>query len=290
MEAGVWRRLFCWVGAARRLMLVANSWLGGFVGAVKAAGELPHSKMVLVTQGVNDRDAGVYFDGLMVEDGWVIAPLADRGKRGLDEQGIAGDYLQRFDRARGGDDGVKFHAALVMNLDGEGRVPGLDASDELSHLLEFTNRPTNNDGRGFHRGSRAGMGTRGSIAAGRAGTRGEAGDGVSKRVFVFRGGSLVVGDDRGGNIMWHAKTTGRRSMHAIPRRRGGRSAISNRSVGRNWRRDLERDALAFAEKWKKNQRDESDALQEDGYCYCALLDATSALFGLRIAFDQTTAE
>jgi hypothetical protein len=66
--------------------------------------------------------------------------------------------------------------------------------------------------------------------------------------------------------------------------------VANRSVGRNWSRILEPDALAFAEKRKKNQSDKGDALQDNGNCNCALPDAAGAFFGLRIAFDEATAE
>jgi len=76
----------------------------------------------------------------------------------------------------------------------------------------------------------------------------------------------------------------------MPRRRGGRSAIANGSVGWNGSRIFQRDAFAFAEKWKKNQCYESEALQNDGNGDGALLDAAGALFGLWIAFDKATAE
>jgi hypothetical protein len=66
--------------------------------------------------------------------------------------------------------------------------------------------------------------------------------------------------------------------------------VANTSVGWNRRRIHQGDAFAFAEKWEKNQRYESEALQDDGNCYCTLLEVARALFGLRIAFDQTTAE
>ena len=91
-----------------------------------------------VAQCVDDGDVGVYFDGTPVEDGGTVAPLADRGQRRLDEEGIAGDYLQGLDRARGGDEGVKFHAALAMNLDAQHRIDGLDSADQLGHLCRFT--------------------------------------------------------------------------------------------------------------------------------------------------------
>jgi hypothetical protein len=61
-------------------------------------------------------------------------------------------------------------------------------------------------------------------------------------------------------------------------------------VGGNRSHNLHGNALAFAEKWKENQRDKSVALQDDGNCYCTLLDTASALFGLRIAFDKAVAE
>jgi len=53
---------------------------------------------------------------------------------------------------------------------------------------------------------------------------------------------------------------------------------------------LEREPLAFAEKGKQNQRYKSEALQDDGNCYGALLEAAGKLFGLRIAFDEAVAE
>jgi len=66
--------------------------------------------------------------------------------------------------------------------------------------------------------------------------------------------------------------------------------IANTSIGWNGSRNFQRNAFAFAEKGKKNQRDESEALQDDGNCYGAPLDAAGAFFGLRIAFDEATAE
>jgi hypothetical protein len=59
-----------------------------------------------------------------------------------------------------------------------------------------------------------------------------------------------------------------------------------------WQRseNLHGDALALTEKRKKNERYESDTLQDDGNGDGALLDAAGALFGLRIAFDQATRE
>ena len=59
-----------------------------------------------------------------------------------------------------------------------------------------------------------------------------------------------------------------------------------------WQRgeDLHGNALTFAEQWEKNQCHESEALQDDGNGDGALLDAAGALFRLRIAFDEATAE
>jgi hypothetical protein len=61
------------------------------------------------------------------------------------------------------------------------------------------------------------------------------------------------------------------------------------SVGRNRRGVFQRDALTFAEQREKNQRYESEALQDDGKCDGTLLDAAGSPFGLRIAFDEATA-
>jgi hypothetical protein len=65
---------------------------------------------------------------------------------------------------------------------------------------------------------------------------------------------------------------------------------TNWSVRRNRRHDWKEGPFALAEKWKKNQRDKSDALQDDGYCDGTLLDATRAFLRLRIAFDEAVAE
>lgn len=62
------------------------------------------------------------------------------------------------------------------------------------------------------------------------------------------------------------------------------------SVGRDRRCVFQGDALSFAEQREKNQRYESEALQDDGKCDGTLLDAAGALFGLWIAFDEATAE
>jgi hypothetical protein len=67
-----WAPAFFVVGKPQR------SGLGHLAGIVKAAAWLPHSKWISVAQGVDDRDAGFYFDGATVEDGGAIAPLADR--------------------------------------------------------------------------------------------------------------------------------------------------------------------------------------------------------------------
>jgi len=60
----------------RYVTLVVNIWIGGLVEAVRAAAELPHSK--LVVKGVDNRDVGIHFDGTPIEDGGTVAPLADR--------------------------------------------------------------------------------------------------------------------------------------------------------------------------------------------------------------------
>jgi len=67
-------------------------------------------------------------------------------------------------------------------------------------------------------------------------------------------------------------------------------AVTDGSVGGNRRRVYYQEALAFAEKGKQNKRYESEALQNDGNGDGTLFDAAGPPFGLRIAFDQATAE
>ena len=71
---------------------------------------------------------------------------------------------------------------------------------------------------------------------------------------------------------------------------GHRVVVADGSIGWNWSRVFQRNALAFAEKGKQHQRYESEALQNDGNGDGTLLDAAGALFELRIAFDETVAE
>ena len=52
---------------------------------------------------------------------------------------------------------MEFNAAFVMGLDGEGRVPGLHASDELGHLYHFTDFPSLLDFGSFLIGRNQGM-------------------------------------------------------------------------------------------------------------------------------------
>lgn len=92
---------------------------------------------LLVAEGVDHGDVGVHSDWAAIEDSGAITPKADGGESGLDEEGIAGDDLERFDRAFGRDEGVEFDAALMVNLYGERGITGLDACGELGHLLEF---------------------------------------------------------------------------------------------------------------------------------------------------------
>ena len=61
----------------------------------------------------------------------------------MDEEGIAGDYFERFDSSFGGDERVKFHASFALNLSGEGRIAGLDSTDELGHLRGFADCTAN---------------------------------------------------------------------------------------------------------------------------------------------------
>jgi hypothetical protein len=66
--------------------------------------------------------------------------------------------------------------------------------------------------------------------------------------------------------------------------------VANGSVGWNRRRVYQRNALAFTEERKKNQRHKGEALQDDGNCYGALFDPAGTPFALRIAFDEAVAE
>ena len=50
-----------------------------------------------VAQRVDHRDVRVHFNGLAIEKRRLISPFADSAKRGLDEDRIARDDLQRFD-------------------------------------------------------------------------------------------------------------------------------------------------------------------------------------------------
>jgi len=92
--------------------------------------------VALLGQGVDDRDVRVDLDGSAVEGSGAVAPLADGSKRGLEKERIAGNDFQRLDRAVHGDDGVKFHAAFAADLNGEGRIDGLDAVEEFALLDE----------------------------------------------------------------------------------------------------------------------------------------------------------
>jgi len=60
----------------------------------------------LVLERVDDRDVGFDLDRLAVENGGVVAPLADGLGGGAQEEWIAADYLQGLDRSVDGDDGA----------------------------------------------------------------------------------------------------------------------------------------------------------------------------------------
>jgi hypothetical protein len=84
----------------------------------------------LVVEGIDDGYFRVYFDGLSVEDGWAIAPLADGGECGLDEERIARKNLERLNGSIGRNDCVEPYCALVTDLNGERRVGGLDPTNQ----------------------------------------------------------------------------------------------------------------------------------------------------------------
>jgi hypothetical protein len=58
----------------------------------------------LVLERVNDRDVGFDLDGLAVENGWLVPPLAHGVGGRAHEEWIAADHLQGLDRSVGGDD------------------------------------------------------------------------------------------------------------------------------------------------------------------------------------------
>ena len=84
----------------------------------------------LVLQRVDDRDVGFDLDGLAVENGWPVTPLADGVGSGAHEEWIAADHLQGLDRSVSGDDSAQFHLAFAMNLPRQRRILRLDALDQ----------------------------------------------------------------------------------------------------------------------------------------------------------------
>ena len=88
-------------------------------------------------EGVDDGDDGFDLDGLAVEDGGAVAPLADCGESRLNEERIAGDDFERLDGTVSGDDGVELDAAFATSLHGENRIIGLDTMNEHGGLDAF---------------------------------------------------------------------------------------------------------------------------------------------------------
>jgi len=58
-------------------------------------------------------DVRVDFDGVAIEEGGFVTPLAHGVESGLIKHGVAFEELQGANGAVGGDDGVKFDAALA---------------------------------------------------------------------------------------------------------------------------------------------------------------------------------
>jgi len=85
-------------------------------------------------QCVNDGDVGVDLDGQTIQDGRVVAPLADGGKGGLDQEGIAGNHFQGLNGAVGGDYGSKFNTTFMAKLPGERRIDWFDPMIEHGRL------------------------------------------------------------------------------------------------------------------------------------------------------------
>ena len=78
-------------------------------------------------QGIDDGDVGVYLNGVIVEQGWGVAPLANRVEGRLVKNRITRDGLERLNGAVGGDDGLKFNTGFATELNSQCGVDWLYA-------------------------------------------------------------------------------------------------------------------------------------------------------------------
>lgn len=87
---------------------------------------------------IDDGDTGVDFDGLTIEDGRTVTPLADGSERRLDEKGVTRNHFDGLNGAVHRDDSVEFDATFAMKLLGEGWIFRLNATNEHRGLNRFT--------------------------------------------------------------------------------------------------------------------------------------------------------
>jgi len=92
-------------------------------------------------QRVDHGDVRLDLDGLAVENGGTVAPLAHGVGGGLQEERVAAYDLQRLNRAVRRDDCVHFHLAFAMNLPRECGIDGLDAVEQ-HRRFEVTDEDT----------------------------------------------------------------------------------------------------------------------------------------------------
>ena len=80
-------------------------------------------------ESVDHGDVGLDLNGLAVEDGGVVAPVADSIECGTNQERVAGDHFERLNGAVSSDDGAEFHAALAAELPRQRRIDRLDAME-----------------------------------------------------------------------------------------------------------------------------------------------------------------
>jgi hypothetical protein len=78
-------------------------------------------------EGVDDGDVGLDLNGLTVEDGGAVAPVADGIECGTNQERVAGNYFERLNGAVSSDDGAEFHATLTAELSSQRRIDRFDA-------------------------------------------------------------------------------------------------------------------------------------------------------------------
>lgn len=77
-------------------------------------------------ESVDNGDVGLDLNGLSVEEGGVVAPVADSIECGTNQERVAGDYFERLNGAVRSDDGAELHAALAAELPRQWRIDRFD--------------------------------------------------------------------------------------------------------------------------------------------------------------------